>query len=223
MRVFSDTLLQRLVSWILYHLVMILQWIIYPTLFSLRVVGRHHLQEVSCGILVSNHCHILDPGFAAYAIWPKRLYFTGMEETFRIPLFSWFIRTLGGMPIPRSQPGRIVRPIGTILHRKGFVHIFPEGELVQGSQVVRPFMSGFSSLAHFFDTPVIPITEIITKRRFLPSKVTIVIGEPVTIMDFHAKGLSRSTAHRVAADSVRDILQQTILLYSHKNEDTIRS
>lgn len=223
MKVYSHTPLHGIISWILYHLIMALQWIVYPTLFSIRVIGRHNLNQVTNGIIVSNHCHLLDPGFASYAIWPKRVYFTGMEETFRIPVFSWFIRTLGGMPIPRRHPGRIVRPIGTILSCNAFVQIFPEGELDQGSQRVRPFLTGFSSLANFFEVPVIPITEVIVSRKFLPARVTLVIGEPIDMRRFHTQGVSRSTANKLATEYVRDLIQQTILLYSGKNAVTIRS
>ncbi|MGM0432356.1 MAG: lysophospholipid acyltransferase family protein [Spirochaetota bacterium] len=169
---------------IVFLITFLAQSIVYFVLFQLKVHGKEKLKAIESGILVSNHCHYLDPGFIAAAVWPKRVYFAGMEKTFRSnKLFSLFIRSLGGFPIPEGNPGRIVRPVGdTLRNTQRFVHFFPEGELHEYTTQLLPFQTGAFSLAYFFSVPVIPITEVQKKRKLWPLKrIELFIGDPMSL------------------------------------------
>lgn len=216
----------RLFSHLTFSLVFILQMSVYPLFFSFRVKGRHHLRNITHAVYVSNHCHYLDPGFTAAAVWPKKIYFTGLEKTFRIHGFSLFIRLLRSFPIPLREPGRIIKPIGRLLgeNRSCGIHFFPEGSLDFGSQKLRRFHNGAFSIAQFFQIPVIPIVEIQIQRKFLPPKIIMYIEEPYYISSSHGNSDSsaptsseessfRRKACREAADHIFSVMQDRINLY----------
>ncbi len=206
----------RVISEINFHIVFLIQAAAYFLLFGISVRGRKHLRTVEKCIFISNHIHYLDPGFIAHAVWPRRTYFTGLEETFRgNRFFSFFIRTLGGFPIPEDNPGRIVREVGTIIRETSRqVHLFPEGKMHGDHASLLPFMPGAFSLACFFDIPVIPIVEVLRPRKHWPfPKVTLLIGEAVYPGEFRAGSSSkRETSARMQAALERR-MQETLNLY----------
>ncbi len=180
-KIFSNSRLYRLFSPVVYHLFFMLQLLFYPLLFAIRIRGRAHLRGIPQAIFISNHCHYLDPGFIAIAVWPRRLIFTAREATFKRPFLSRLIRLLRCIPIPEKVPGRILKPLGLRLQKRPItsIHIFPEGEMLPFSSGLRPFSSGAFSLARKFNLPVVPITEKLTYRRFLPPKVELYIEAPI--------------------------------------------
>jgi 1-acyl-sn-glycerol-3-phosphate acyltransferase len=224
--ILPDSRVFRFFSHLVFSLVFILQMSVYPLLFSFRVKGRRNLRNITHAVYVSNHCHYLDPGFTAAAVWPKKIYFTGLEKTFRIHGFSLFIRLLRSFPIPLREPGRIIKPIGRLLrdNRSCGIHFFPEGSLAFGSQEIRRFHNGAFSIAQFFQIPVIPIVEIQIQRKFLPPKIIMYIEEPYYISSFHANHDASDSkaseeyafcrkACREAADHIFSIMQDRINLY----------
>lgn len=215
--IFYRSLPIRIIFEIIFHVTFLVQTIVYALLYQLEIHGKEHLKGIDHAILISNHCNYLDPGFVASAIWPRRTYFSGLEKTFQENrLFSFFIRSLGGFPIPEKEPGRIVRPVGNCLkNSRRFIHIFPEGEMLLHNTRIAPFRHGAFSLAYFFDVPVIPITEIQTARRIWPFRKTrMVIGEPVSIRALESEYGTREELFQAAAEAIRAEMQKTLTLYS---------
>ncbi|MCF7933174.1 MAG: 1-acyl-sn-glycerol-3-phosphate acyltransferase [Spirochaetia bacterium] len=214
--IFHTSRLFTTISEIIFHIVFILQSVVYVCCYRFRVRNRKHLKHTGQVIFVSNHLHYLDPGFVAEAIWPKRTYFSGLEETFtKNRLFSFFIRCLGGFPIPQDQPGRIIKPIGHILQQTDrSIHLFPEGRMFPHNENIAEFNSGAFSLALFFDLPVVPITEILRKRPFWPfPQVIMVIGTPVFPSEFNDPSASRAEHIEQFKDAVLLQMRETVSLY----------
>ncbi|MCK5155529.1 MAG: 1-acyl-sn-glycerol-3-phosphate acyltransferase [Spirochaetales bacterium] len=201
-------------SRIVFSIVFLFQLIVYPLLFSFRIKGRSNLKGIRNAVFVSNHCHYLDPGFVAAAIWPNKVYFTGLEKTFRIPGLSFFVRLLRSLPIPENNPGEIIRPIGKLLRSPSSysIHFFPEGEMLNGTQKLRPFMPGAFAIARFFNIPIIPIVEIQIKRKFFPSKIIMHIEEPVYASLFIDCN-SKKEKCEAAANHVYIIMAKRLNLY----------
>jgi 1-acyl-sn-glycerol-3-phosphate acyltransferase len=197
------------ISRIVFSALFVLQTAAYFTLFSFRVRGREHLRGIGNAVLVSNHCHYLDPGFVAEALWPKRVYFTGLEKTFRVPVFGLFIRMLRSFPIPAAEPGRIVRAVGELFSADPAcaVHFFPEGRLNPGSQTLQPFHSGAFSVACFFQVPVVPVVEVRIKRRLFFPKILIWIEEPVLPADICGLSSQEEDPHQRRC---RSLVQQRV-------------
>ena len=201
-------------SGIVYGFVFLLQLIIYPILFSFRVKGRSNLKGIRNAVFISNHCHYLDPGFAAAAVWPKKVYFTGMEETFRIPGLSLFVRLLRSFPIPEKTPGKIIRPIGKLLSSRTpySVHFFPEGEMLSGTQTLRKFNIGAFSVSRFFNIPIIPIVEIQIKRKLFPPKIIMYIEKPIYASTFNEYSSKKANCEAAAALAF-SVMEKRLNLY----------
>lgn len=184
--------------------------------YGLSIYGRRHLPEKNA-ILISNHVFFLDPNLIAGAIFPKRTYFSVMEETFSMPFFGMFIRLLGAFPLPNRNPLPIVFPKVKKAIRRQLVHFFPEGVLYNHNQRIKPFRPGAFYLAYQLHVPVIPMTTVLTYRRiggkkltFLPPKVTIVIGKAVHPGQFDDGVRTPRQIARSMAEHMRSIMQETI-------------
>ncbi len=214
--ILNTSLLFKILSEILFHIVFFVQSIVYLLVYQIKIEGRKNLTSVDKGILIANHLHYLDPGFAAQAVWPRRTYFTGLEDTFtNNRFFSYFIRALGGLPIPKKNPGRIVKVIGSILDNSNrFIHIFPEGELLIANRELQSFQKGAFSLAYFFEVPIIPIVEVQQKRRFWPApKIIMIIGSPIYPSAYHELCDSKEERIKKMKRDARSFMQDTINLY----------
>lgn len=160
-------------------------------LFGVTVKGRENLRAVGRAILVSNHTLVLDPALVATAIWPRRAYFTMLEETAQIPLLGTFVRLLGGIPLTRG-PRAIVRQergIAEAIRHLGLVHFFPEGECFIRNQQLMPFHRGAFLAACRHRLPVIPVTVVLKERVWklwrlldLPPRALVLVGAPLDPM-----------------------------------------
>ncbi|MBL7005531.1 MAG: 1-acyl-sn-glycerol-3-phosphate acyltransferase [Spirochaetia bacterium] len=212
--IIPESKLFSILSRIVYSFVFLLQLIVYPILFSFQVRGRSNLKGIRNAVFISNHCHYLDPGFIAAAVWPKKVFFTGMEKSFKIPGFSLFIRLLRSLPIPEKNPGKIVRPIGNLMHKHTSysVHFFPEGEMLRGSQTLRDFKTGAFSISRFFNIPIIPIVEIQIKRKFFPPKIIMFIEKPLYASAFNEYN-SKKKKCAAAANFAFSVMEKRLNLY----------
>jgi 1-acyl-sn-glycerol-3-phosphate acyltransferase len=207
-----------------YHIIMLLVLIINRLLFRVKIEGRHRLQAVQSGLLVSNHTLVLDPGIIANVVRPKRTYFTMLEETACIPLLGTFVRLLGAVPIP-ATPGalRILeRAMSTKLSDLPFLHVFPEGECYLWNQEIMDFQLGAFYLACRLHLPVIPITTVLHPRQWLgrrsfhfagrtfrvPPRVTVVVGEAV-YPNQDEKGSVKREAREMSR-RIHSVMQRTI-------------
>lgn len=212
--IIPESKLFYILSRIVYSFVFILQLIVYPLFFSFRVKGRSNLKGIRNAVFISNHCHYLDPGFVAATVWPNKVFFTGMEKSYKNPVFSLFIRLLRSIPIPEKTPGKIIRPIGNLLHRSTphSVHFFPEGVMLNGTQTLRAFKTGAFSVAHFFTIPIIPIVEIQIKRKFFPPKIIMHIEKPFYVSTFN-EVYSKKNKCEAAANYAFSVMEKRLNLY----------
>jgi 1-acyl-sn-glycerol-3-phosphate acyltransferase len=124
---------------------------------------------------------------AGHAVFPKKLIFTSIPDNLRLPLAGLLVNILGSVPVPStvSQAGIFMQELSKQLRRGRFVHLFPEGELVENDCVLRTFEKGAFQLAIDALVPVIPIGITIKKQRtgllryLFPRHITVRIGPPV--------------------------------------------
>lgn len=209
MKIFYTSLPVRILFECVFMITFILQSLVYRLLFFYRVNGREHLRGIEHAIIVSNHNHYLDPGFAASALWPRRCYFSGLEKTFRINrIFSCFIRALGGFPIPEDAPGKVVRPIGRILRNtRRFIHFFPEGDMHPYEEHLLDFEEGAFSLACFFQVPVIPVVITQKRHRYWPFvTIRVFIEKPC----MHDGNLGKKEAVKQLSDTTAQLMKQRL-------------
>jgi 1-acyl-sn-glycerol-3-phosphate acyltransferase len=207
----------KLASFLVFHAVMMLIIPFDLLVFSLRTKGRKNA-EVRRALLVSNHILYLDGPVILHTIWPRRSYFSALEETCQIPFLGTFVRFLGAFPLPERNPMKqVLAPIKRALSERGFVHFFPEGELYRLNQHLKGFQDGVFFFSILTNVPVIPITLVTKKRRpfgkelsILPHQVTSIVGEPVYPETFLRRGVSRKEAIVAMSRHLRQVMQETI-------------
>lgn len=111
----------------IYYICKVLLLIFARPFFRAKAWGREKILPKKGVIFVANHASYLDPLLIGMFI-PKRVYYMGKKELFAIPLFSWFLRQLGTIPIKRTGLDRVgIRICRELLESGKSFLIFPEG------------------------------------------------------------------------------------------------
>jgi 1-acyl-sn-glycerol-3-phosphate acyltransferase len=175
--------------------------ILYPILlvyFRVRVVGRKRLPRRGGFLLAANHFSFVDP-LVLGCMLPRRLWFVMAEDQFERPGLKSFSRLMDVIPIKAGAAFRLgpIRKCLSVLKRGHVVAIFPEGRRSQTGRLLPP-MPGVGVLAGRAGTPVIPVAIAGTREAYppgrrlpRPSKVTLIVGEPIL-------GLEASSPEEVA-------------------------
>ena len=213
--------LYRFASFLVYSIVFTIVVLYNEIVFGLRVRGRKNLRGLDSGfLLISNHSLILDPAVVAQSVFPRRTYFSALEETFERPFLGSFIRLLGAFPLPNESCIRRILPaVEWALNRGKCVHFFPEGELNRYNRDPAEFNEGVFFLADRFDVPVVPVTLVSHRRRILGKelpypfiRITVVIGAPLTTNEFRTRTSheSRRASARIMAEEARKRMHEAI-------------
>jgi 1,2-diacylglycerol 3-alpha-glucosyltransferase len=184
-----------------------------------HIRGREHLDEVKGGgFVISNHVLYLDPALICVALYPRRLFFSAMEETFRIPVIRSYIRFLGAFPVSSHMPGSVlIRNVGDMLKEGRLVHFFPEGNLLHLSRKLQDFKAGVFALAVHFGKPIIPLTIVTKPRKVLGERlnkylcrVEITIGKPIYPREFSLYGTRKKETVELMCTQAQDIIQHEL-------------
>jgi 1-acyl-sn-glycerol-3-phosphate acyltransferase len=138
-------------------------------------------------IYVSNHESALDI-WVLLRILPAGVRFVAKEELFRIPVFGWYMRLGGHVPVNRQQHSRAVSSLhraAEIVRAGTSLIVFPEGTRSVDCRV-HPFKKGPFVLALEAGVPVVPIaisgSGRITPKKVLsvhPGTIRVAVGDPV--------------------------------------------
>jgi len=135
-------------------------WRVVRTYFAiwhgLRVVGIENLPLRGGAILACNHVSHLDPPSVGCAI-PRRLHYVAKEELFHQFFLSWYLPTIGVIPIKRGGGGRMMLDsAAAAIEKGGVIALFPEGTRSRSGLPNRP-RTGVMVLAAMTGAPVIPV------------------------------------------------------------------
>lgn len=155
-------------------------------------------------ILAGNHTGWLD-GLIVGAALRQRVRFLVMAEAFNWPLIGFLIKRLGGIPVTKRGGREALARAAASLKRGESVLIFPEGRL-SGDGTVGEFHKGVAWLHRQSGCPVVPFAieggfDVWPKNRRLPrfGKLSLKIGEPVSLTDLDAEGMVTDLRERVIA------------------------
>ncbi|MEI6304644.1 MAG: lysophospholipid acyltransferase family protein [Candidatus Taylorbacteria bacterium] len=169
-------------------------FVYFHLFYRLRVNGRENFKNVSSPfIIIVNHFSFVDSflfrlilGFATPHL-PLR--FMAVEK------FSWrwlnFLSDIGVIPFIYSIFGVFVVVPGLGLHKnlekarkiigkKGNIVIYPEGKIVKDN-VIAPFKSGAAVLAIETNTPVVPVSLRLGRRKWVRKELVVNVGEAMLV------------------------------------------
>jgi len=181
---FQDRIVRILLS--------IIGYLIARIAMGLKVKGKkyikEHKAELKNGVVsVSNHINLFDYMSILYIakpikprtlVWAKNI----KGES------SWFIRHVGGIPIPEDNVGGALAYYKTVNNflseEKGWLHIYAEGSMWEYYKPIRPFKRGAAYFAIKNNKPVLPIAFSYRKCGWLRkllfktnASITLHVGE----------------------------------------------
>ncbi|MEL7209831.1 MAG: lysophospholipid acyltransferase family protein, partial [Actinomycetota bacterium] len=131
------------------------------------------------------HRSIIDTPMVSLA-GPRVLRYMGAENYFKIPVFGWFLRAMGGFPVERNATDRSAMRLAEWILRNGEpLAVFPESTRGSGP-IVGELKEGAAFLACRTGVPIVPVgigggERALPKGRNVahPRRITMVIGEPI--------------------------------------------
>lgn len=140
-------------------------------------------------VMTCNHVSYLDDlsiGTNLFAY--RKIYFTTLDRNIRRPAIGFFLRSLGGIPIPAeslSGMKKFNEDVSTLLKKGKPVLYNPEGALWPNYREIRPFKRGAFTMAVKNDVPVLPIVMLFKAKKKkngkLKYKYNFAICKPVYV------------------------------------------
>ncbi|MGN1200726.1 MAG: lysophospholipid acyltransferase family protein [Candidatus Caccovivens sp.] len=119
-------------------------------------------------IMTSNHVHIFDDvSIGTNLFCWRKIYFTTLDRNIKRPMVGFWLRSLGGIPIPAgslSGMKRFNEDISYLLRKGKPILYNPEGSLWPYYREIRPYKRGAFSMAVKNDVPVLPLI-VLFKRK----------------------------------------------------------
>lgn len=170
--------------------------------FLLKVEGRENLPKGPF-VFASNHVSYLDPTTICMAA-EKRMCFLARDSLFRNPIFGFYLKQLGAMPITRSSADiGAIKMILNVLKRYPVV-VFPEGTRIKEKRS-KSVEAGVGLIAVKSGVPIVPVYLEGTDRSFgpkdkflKPAVLTVKFGKPVVYTK--KDGNYQDIANKIHAD-----------------------
>ncbi len=159
-------------------------------------------------IFACNHESALDI-WIAFKLLPRNFRFIAKQELFQLPVFGWYMRLGGHIPVDRGNHARAIqslRQAGEAVRAGTSLVVFPEGTRSKDGRV-HPFKKGPFVVAMEAGVPVVPVAISGSGRvtpkdaiAVVPGTIRVAVGKPVDPRAFADKeALLAEVHHRVVA------------------------
>ena len=189
-------------------LIRFVMWLLIHTVYRVKVEGAERIPDEGPCLLVCNHVSFVDAVVVgAFVRRPVR--FVMDHRIFKVPVLSWFFRTVKAIPIApmHEDPEMLKRAydaIAAALAEGEVVCIFPEGKITATGEM-NPFKEGVRRIVERTPVPVVPMAlrglwgsffsrhggAAMTRpfRRGFLNKLELCIGTPVPAQAVSPEGL----------------------------------
>lgn len=120
-------------------------------------------------IITCNHVHVFDDvSIGSNLFCWRKFYFTTLDRNIKRPMVGFFLRSLGGVPIPAhslSGMKKFNEDISEILSKNKPVLYNPEGSLWPYYREIRPYKRGAFVTAVKNDVPVLPLAVLFKRKK----------------------------------------------------------
>jgi 1-acyl-sn-glycerol-3-phosphate acyltransferase len=146
-------------------------------------------------IFACNHESALDI-WVLFAVLQRSFRFIAKEELFHLPVFGWYLRVGGHIPVDRSNKQRAVASLakaGDTVRAGTSIVVFPEGTRSRTGRI-QPFKKGPFVVAVRAGVPIVPIaisgSGAVTPSQAIavyPGPIRVAAGDPIDPARFPTK------------------------------------
>lgn len=143
-----------------YGIAMPILWVVNKLVYDLKIEGKESLKNLKSGaVSIANHVLFIDCSMVGLAWGRRKVYYTTLEESFKIPFVRRLIKLLGAVPIPKqiSNKEKFITELNNALKKGKIVHLYPEASLVPYHTEIRNFKNGAFEFAVRNEVPVVPM------------------------------------------------------------------
>lgn len=184
----KSKIFEKLSNMLYYGLAVPVLYVVTKAIYDLKIEGKENIQNLEKGaVSVSNHVLFLDCAMVGLAMEDKRIYYTTLEDSFKIPVVRKLIKLLRAIPIPKENKNKVnfMKAVDEILQNENIVHFYPEAALWPYYWNIRNFKNGAFRFAIKNDVPIVPMVFTFRRpsaiRRTFKKKpdVTLTILKPI--------------------------------------------
>ena len=164
--------------------------ILTKVIYDLKIEGKENIRNLNEGVIsVSNHVLFLDCAMVGLAYGFKKVYFTTLEGSFKIPFVRKLIKLLRAIPIPKSVKNKeyFIKALDKALNDEKSIHFYPEVALFPYFDKIRHFKNGAFDFAVKNNKPIVPMLITFREPKGIRKKlkkkkdVTLTVLEPVRL------------------------------------------
>jgi len=160
---------------------------------KLHIIGQKKLDQLNCGIIMSNHESHLDPPTMIALSRKEPLRFLTKHTLFYYPIFGTAMKMVGHISINRTNREKAQKSLekaAATVNKGRIVYVFPEGTRSRNSEIM-PFKNGGFYLAIEGQVPILPVG-ISGSAHILPpglvcrgtGPIVVVIGDIIETTGF---------------------------------------
>ncbi len=142
--------------------------VLYYNMWTYGAKNRKLLKDKKC-IITSNHCSYLDNlSIGTNLFCWRKIYFATLDRNIKRPMIGFFLRSLGGIPIPSNSISGMKKfneDVSEIIQKGHPVLYNPEGSMWPLYREIRPFKRGAFAMAVKNDVPVLPLVVLFKRKK----------------------------------------------------------
>jgi 1-acyl-sn-glycerol-3-phosphate acyltransferase len=176
----------------LYSFAKVLAWILFHTVYPVKVHGREHLNLQGPCIVIANHLSGLDPVCVAHAAKGDEITFLAKKELMKSSFSDWLLRGLHAIPVDRHNSDMsAMRACMQVLKDGRVLGIFPEGTRYKKGNM-EELEGGVAIMALRSQVPVIPAYIHGKLRPF--HQVHVYAKPPMDLRDLREMGVGKEAS-----------------------------